>query len=42
VPRIAYVERNFRPASVELIKAADRILRANYAAGDVFTLRQLY
>lgn len=42
MPKICYIEKNFRPASVELIKKCNRILRRFAAAGYDMTLRQLY
>lgn len=42
MPRIAYTEINFRPASLELIRTADAICREYARQGFDLTLRQLY
>jgi len=42
MPRVTYTEKNFSPASRELIAKADQICRAYAAQGFDLTLRQLY
>jgi len=42
VPKIKYVARSFKPASLELIGHANAIIAEYQAAGFVLTLRQLY
>ncbi|MCA1811420.1 MAG: hypothetical protein LC623_05355 [Halobacteriales archaeon] len=38
----AFIEKNFKPGSLDLIKRCDRIIRAYQAQGFRLTLRQLY
>jgi hypothetical protein len=42
MPRIAYIDKNFRPASLEIIEKCNVILKRYDAAGYDMTLRQLY
>jgi hypothetical protein len=42
MPRIAYVEKNFRPATLDLIETADAIVGEYRQQGFSLTLRQLY
>lgn len=42
MPKIKYVERNFRPKSLQMIETANTIIREFHAQGFDLTLRQLY
>ena len=42
MPKIAYIEKRFRPATLELIKVANQIIAEYSAQGFDLTLRQLY
>lgn len=42
MPKIAYIERNFTPSSLDLIKSANAIIGEYQRKGFALTLRQLY